>query len=88
MTPFDPSILILSIAVVIIAQLVDNIIVIPAVIANAVDLHPVLVIVGVIIFGNLFGTIGVILAIPALAAAKIIYTNLYSDIYNASQSSN
>ncbi len=85
MTPFDPSLIYLSIAVIITAQLVDNFIVIPSVIASAVDLHPVLVIVGVLIFGNLFGTIGVILAIPALATAKIIYTNLYLDFYNASQ---
>lgn len=85
MTPFDPTLVYMSIAVIIAAQVIDNFIVIPSVIANAVDLHPVLVIVGVLIFGNLFGTIGVILAIPALATAKIIYTNLYSDIYNASQ---
>ena len=85
MTPFDPSLIMLAIGVIILAQLVDNIIVIPAVIANAVDLHPVSVIIGIIIFGNLFGTIGVILAIPALAAARIIYNNLYSNIYNASQ---
>lgn len=85
MTPFDPSIIYLSIAVIISAQLIDNFIVIPSVIANAVDLHPVLVIVGILIFGSLFGTIGVILAIPALATAKIIYTNLYLDIYNAGQ---
>jgi len=85
MTPFEPSIIYLSIAVIIAAQVIDNVIVIPSVIANAVDLHPVLVIVGILIFGNLFGTIGVILAIPALATAKIIYTNLYMDIYNAGQ---
>jgi predicted PurR-regulated permease PerM len=85
MTPFDPTMIMLAIGVIIIAQLIDNIIVIPAVIANAVDLHPVPVIVGIIIFGNLFGTIGILLAIPALAAAKIIYSNLYSNIYNASQ---
>lgn len=85
MTPFDPSIIYLSISVIFVAQAIDNFLVIPSVIANAVDLHPVLVILGVLIFGNLFGTIGVILAIPALATAKIFYTNLYSDIYNASQ---
>lgn len=85
MTPFEASMIYLAIAVVVIAQLVDNIIVIPSIIANAVDLHPVLVILGILIFGNLFGTIGVILAIPALAAVKIIYSNLYSDIYNASK---
>jgi len=85
MTPFESSTIYLSIGVVIMAQIVDNIVVIPSVIANAVDLHPVLVIIGILIFGNLFGTIGVILAIPALAAAKIIYINLYSDIHNASR---
>jgi predicted PurR-regulated permease PerM len=85
MTPFDPSIIYMAVAVIIAAQVIDNIVVIPSVIANAVDLHPVLVIVGILIFGNLFGTIGVILAIPAMATAKIIYINLYADIYNASQ---
>lgn len=87
MTPFNPSLIYLSIAVVIVAQIIDNMIVIPSVIANAVDLHPVLVILGIIIFGSLFGTIGVILAIPALAATKIIYSNIYSDIYNDSKQS-
>ncbi len=81
-TPFDPSLIYMAIAVVVVAQVVDNVVVIPSVIANAVDLHPVLAIVGIIIFGNLFGTIGVILAIPAMAAIKIIQNNLYSDIYN------
>ena len=85
MIPFEPSLIYMAVGVIIVAQIVDNVIVIPAVIANAVDLHPVLVIVGILIFGNLFGTIGVILAIPAMATAKIIYINLYADIYNASQ---
>lgn len=81
-TPFNPTMIYLAIGVVVVAQIVDNLVVIPSVIANAVDLHPVLVIVGIVIFGNLFGTIGVILAIPAMAAIKIIQSNLYSDIYN------
>jgi predicted PurR-regulated permease PerM len=84
MTPFDPMLIYLAIAVVLVAQIVDNLVVIPSVIANAVNLHPVPVIVGVIVLGNLFGAIGVLLAIPALAAIKIIYSNLYIDIYNDS----
>lgn len=84
MTPFDPMLIYLSIGVVIVAQVIDNLVVIPSVIANAVDLHPVLAILGIIIFGNLFGTIGVILAIPAMATIKIIYTNLYTSIYHSS----
>jgi len=85
MTPFDPSILYLSVLVVIIAQAIDNAVVIPAVIANSVNLHPVQVILGIIIFGSLFGTLGVILAIPAIAAAKIVYSNIYADILNDSR---
>ena len=82
MTPFDPSLLYLGVLVIISAQVIDNVVVVPAVIAQAVNLHPVQVILGIIIFGSVFGTLGVILAIPAIAAAKIIYTNLYADILN------
>ena len=87
MTPFDPSLLYLGVLVIIAAQAVDNLVVIPAVIATAVNLHPVMVILGIIIFGSVFGTLGVILAIPAIATAKIIYLNIYADILNASQKS-
>lgn len=87
MTPFDPSLLYLGVLVIIAAQVVDNVVVIPAVIANAVNLHPVMVILGIIIFGSVFGTLGVILAIPAIATAKIVYVNLYADILNASRKS-
>jgi predicted PurR-regulated permease PerM len=87
MTPFDPSLLYLGVLVIIAAQVVDNVVVIPAVIANAVNLHPVMVILGIIIFGSVFGTLGVILAIPAIATAKIIYVNLYADILNANRKS-
>ncbi len=83
MTPFDPSLLYLVVIVIVTAQLVDNILVIPYFIANAVDLHPIMVILGVIIFGNLFGMVGIILAIPAIAAAKILFNNLYSNIQNS-----
>ncbi len=84
MTPFDPTLIYLGALVIVVAQIVDNVVVIPAVIANAVNLHPVQVILGIIIFGSLFGTLGVILAIPGIAAGKIVYNNLFADIQNAS----
>ena len=87
MSPFDPSVLYLSVLVIISAQIIDNVVVIPSVIANAVNLHPVQVILGIIIIGSLFGTLGVVLAIPAIAAGKIVYNNLYADILNASRKS-
>ncbi len=84
MTPFDPSILYLSVVVIIGAQIFDNIVVIPAVVAGAVNLHPVQAILGIIVFGSLFGTLGVILAVPAIAAGKIVFKNIYADMANAS----
>jgi putative permease len=87
MTPFDPAHLSLAILVILFAQVIDNVVVIPAVIANAVNLHPVQVILGIIIFGSLFGTLGVILAIPAIATGKIVFNNLYANFYNAQKKS-
>lgn len=73
---FDPVLITAAIGVIIAAQLIDNIIVVPALIANAVNLHPITVIVGIIIFGNFFGFIGMIIAIPTLATSNIILTGL------------
>lgn len=84
LTPFDPATIYLGIGVILLAQIIDNAVVIPQVIAGVANLHPVQVILGIIVFGNLFGMLGVILAIPAIAAGKIVYNNLYADIRNAS----
>ena len=69
-----------AIGVILIAQIIDNVIVIPSVIANAVDLHPVIVIIGIIIFGNLFGFIGMVVAIPVISTANIIFRGLLQGI--------
>ena len=74
--PFEPQLLFSAVLVVIITQLIDNVIIVPTVIAQSVSLHPLTVIAGVIIFGNAFGMLGMILAIPVLAALKIIYVGL------------
>jgi predicted PurR-regulated permease PerM len=84
MTPLDPSILYLSVIVIICAQIFDNVVVIPSIVAHAVNLHPVQAILGIIIFGSLFGTVGIILAVPAIAAGKIVFKNIYADMANAS----
>ncbi len=69
-----------AVSVILIAQIIDNIIVIPAVVANAVNLHPLVVIVGIIVFGNLFGFIGMVVAIPVISTMNIIYCGLYQGI--------
>ncbi len=58
--------------------------VIPSIVASAVNLHPVQAILGILVFGSLFGTIGIILAAPAIATGKIVFKNIDADMANAS----
>lgn len=71
-------------AVVLTAQLIDNIVVIPSLIASTVDLHPMLVLLGVVVFGYFFGFIGMLVAIPSLATSKIILKGLMNGLNRAS----
>jgi predicted PurR-regulated permease PerM len=44
----------------------------PRIQAEAVQVHPVLVLLSVVAAGNLFGILGVFLAVPALAVARVL----------------
>ena len=72
----DPMMLISIVSVVLVAQIIDNVVVIPALIAQTVGLHPLLVLLGVIVFGFFFGFIGMLVAIPVLSTSKIILSGL------------
>jgi predicted PurR-regulated permease PerM len=75
--PFDIYYVWAAVTVIGVAYVFDNLVVIPTIIANAVDLHPFVVIVGVIIFGSMFGIVGTILALPIMATSKILLVGLY-----------
>lgn len=62
--------------IVVAAQLLDNLVVVPTLIASTVNLHPLVVLLGIIIFGAVFGFIGMLIAIPAMAVSKIVFTSL------------
>lgn len=55
----------------IIIQLIDAYILQPNIIAKSVDLHPVVVISGLIVFQLIFGVVGMVIAMPVLAGAKV-----------------
>ena len=55
----------------IIIQIIDANILQPNIIAKSVDLHPVVVIGGLIVFQLLFGVVGILIAMPVLAALKV-----------------
>lgn len=69
----------------IVVQLVESYILQPVVMSKAMQLHPVTIIVGLLIFGYFFGIVGMVLATPILALLKVVWDfikskyNLFDD---------
>jgi len=63
-----------------IIQLSDNVLVQPLVVAKNVDVHPLVIIFAVIIGGQFFGILGMLLAVPVFAMIKVISIELYLNI--------
>jgi predicted PurR-regulated permease PerM len=55
-----------------IVQQIDNHIISPNIVARTVKLHPVTVMLGLLVAGTLFGLWGMLLAVPVIAAVKIL----------------
>jgi predicted PurR-regulated permease PerM len=64
-------------------QFVEGNIVQPVVMSRAVSLHPVIVVFALLIMGTLFGFVGVLLAIPLVAALHILMQELWIKRMNA-----
>jgi predicted PurR-regulated permease PerM len=58
-------------AVYVFAHQVEGNIIAPLVMARAIRLHPALIAVGVVLIGELLGAIGLIVAVPILAATAV-----------------
>jgi predicted PurR-regulated permease PerM len=58
-------------AVFIIVQSVEGYYLTPKLLGGSLDLHPMWVLVGLMISGSLFGILGIILAVPVIAIAKV-----------------
>ena len=59
-------------------QLLDNVLVQPLVVAKSVDLHPLIIIFAVIIGGQFFGILGMLLAVPTAGIIKVLGSEFYS----------
>lgn len=60
------------IVVMLVIQQIENSFLVPRIVGEALDLHPILVIVGVFMGGSLAGIVGAILAAPVLASIKLL----------------
>ena len=54
-------------------QLIDTAVINPVVIARGVQLHPLLILLVILVGGELFGLVGLILAVPAAAVARVMF---------------
>jgi predicted PurR-regulated permease PerM len=68
------------IAVFCVAQLIDDYVLTPRLIGDRLELHPMVVFIGLIVAGHLFGLIGFVLAIPVLGMLKVVFEFL-DEIY-------
>jgi predicted PurR-regulated permease PerM len=65
-------------------QTIEGFVLTPRILGEKLDLHPFLVLIGVIIGQDLFGILGIILAAPAIACAKVFITFFYRRYLNSS----
>ncbi len=59
-------------AVFALAQVIEDYVLTPRIIGDKLELHPMLVFIALIIAGDLFGLLGLVLAIPVLAVIKVL----------------
>ena len=69
----NPIIGIITLIVATIVQLIENYVLQPVVMSKTMQLHPVTIIIGLLIFGHFFGIVGMILATPILSLFKVLY---------------
>lgn len=61
----------------IVVQQLENHIIVPKVMGHSIDLHPIAIIISLLIGGQLFGIIGMMVAVPAAALIKVLARHLW-----------
>lgn len=59
-------------AIMVAVQQVDNHVISPQILSRTVEVHPLTVILGLLVAGSLYGLLGMLVAIPLIAAAKLV----------------
>jgi predicted PurR-regulated permease PerM len=80
-----PARLVGVLAVFAIVQSVEGYYLTPKLLGESLNLHPLVVLLGLVIGGNLFGLLGIILAVPVIAAATVILRFAEENIYQQSE---
>ena len=64
---------VMTLIICVVVQCIENFVLQPIVMSKTMKLHPVTILVGLLIFNNFFGIIGMILATPCIALLKVIW---------------
>lgn len=80
---FWPTGLFVALVYVGVQQLEGNVLS-PRIVGKEVGLHPVLILLGIVLFGSLFGLVGVIVAVPLTAVTRMLTTRALT-IYRSSR---
>ena len=83
----SPIIGVMTLIVALGVQLIENFILQPIVMSKTMKLHPVTIILGLLIFEHFFGILGMILATPCIALAKVVY-KFFAEKYNLFEDNN
>ncbi len=84
--PVIPNQLIWVSTVLLIVNVIDSFVVFPLIVGSIVNLHPVLVVVAVLFGSQLFGMVGMIIAVPVTTILKILISEIYYKIYGNTES--
>jgi predicted PurR-regulated permease PerM len=76
----DPIKLLYIILAFTVVQLIDNILLQPMVLSKSVHMHPLIIVFAVLIGGQFFGILGMLLAVPAAGIIKVTSSELYQGI--------
>lgn len=75
---------ILTIIMCFVIQGIENYILQPMVMSKSVKISPILIMIGLLVFGNLFGVVGMIMATPFVAIIKVLVEYFYPKIRECS----
>jgi len=67
------------VAVFVIVQLLEGTIITPKIVGDKLGLNPVAVLLGILVFGNIFGFFGILLAVPLTAVIKVLFKELHDN---------
>ncbi|MBU1625780.1 AI-2E family transporter [bacterium] len=67
------------IVVFILVQFLEGTIITPKIVGDKLGLNPVAVLLGILVFGNIFGFFGILLAVPLTAIFKVIFKELHDN---------